>query len=81
MKKKKLNLKDLNPNSEKEHSHDDGHNHGSKPNNFKAYIPAIVSFIMLIVGIALDYFDVAFLKIGFALFGIASLIYQLDFLL
>jgi Cd2+/Zn2+-exporting ATPase len=62
MKKKKLNLKDLNPNSEKEHSHDDGHNHGSKPNNFKAYIPAIVSFIMLIVGIALDYFDVAFFK-------------------
>ncbi|MCL7765398.1 cadmium-translocating P-type ATPase [Polaribacter sp. Z014] len=62
MKKKKLNLKDLNPNSEKEHSHDDGHNHGSKPNNFKAYIPAIVSFIILIVGIALDYFDVAFFK-------------------
>lgn len=62
MKKKKLNLKDLNPNSEKEHSHDDGHNHGSKPNNFKAYIPAIVSFIMLIVGIALDYFNVAFFK-------------------
>ena len=62
MKKKKLNLKDLNPNSEKEHSHDDGHNHGSKPNNFKAYIPAIVSFIMLIIGIALDYFDVAFFK-------------------
>jgi len=62
VKKKKLNLKDLNPNSEKEHSHDDGHNHGSKPNNFKAYIPAIVSFIMLIIGIALDYFDVAFFK-------------------
>ena len=62
MKKKKLNLKDLNPNSEKEHSHDDGHNHGSEPNNFKAYIPAIISFIILIVGIALDYFDVAFFK-------------------
>lgn len=62
MKKEKLNLKDLNPNSEKEHSHDDGHNHGSEPNNFKAYIPAIISFIMLIVGIALDYFDVEFFK-------------------
>ncbi|MCL4132758.1 UNVERIFIED_CONTAM: hypothetical protein GTU68_058098 [Idotea baltica] len=62
MKKKKLNLKDLNPNSEKEHSHDDGHNHGSEPNNFKAYIPAIISFTMLIIGIALDYFDVAFFK-------------------
>ncbi len=62
MKKKKLNLKDIKPNSEKEHSHNDGHNHGSKPNNFKAYIPAILSFTMLIIGIALDYFDIAFFK-------------------
>ena len=62
MKKKKLNLKDINPNSEKEHSHDDGHDHGGQPNNFKAYIPAIISFTMLIIGIALDYFDVPFFK-------------------
>ena len=57
MKKKKVNLRDLKPHSDNEHSHNDGHNHGSEPNNYKAYIPAIASFIMLIVGIALDYFD------------------------
>jgi Cd2+/Zn2+-exporting ATPase len=62
MKKKKLNLKDLKPNSEKEHSHDDGHDHGGQSNNFKAYLPAIISFTMLIIGIGLDFFDVAFFK-------------------
>ncbi len=62
MKKKKLNLKDLKPNSGTEHSHDDGHNHSGKSNNFKVYLPAIISFTMLIIGIALDYFDVAFFK-------------------
>jgi len=75
MKKKKLNLKDIKPNSEKEHSHDDGHDHSGQTNNFKAYIPAIISFTMLIIGIALDYFDVAFfkdwLRIGW--YGIAYL--------
>ncbi len=62
MKKKKINLRDLKPNSEEQHSHDDGHNHSGQPNNFKAYIPAIISFTMLIIGIALDNFDVAFFK-------------------
>jgi len=62
MKKKKVNLRDLKPHSDNEHSHNDGHNHGSEPNNFKAYIPAIASFIMLIVGITLDYFDITFFK-------------------
>ena len=62
MKKKKLNLKDLKPNSGTEHSDDDGHNHSGKSNNFKVYLPAIISFTMLIIGIALDYFDVAFFK-------------------
>lgn len=57
MKKKKINLKDLKPNSEAQHSHDDGHNHGHNNNNLKAYIPAIISFTMLIIGIGLDYFD------------------------
>ncbi|XMO88466.1 heavy metal translocating P-type ATPase [Algibacter sp. AS12] len=75
MKKKKLNLKDIKPNSEKEHSHDDGHDHSGQTNNFKAYIPAIISFTMLIIGIALDYFNVAFfndwLRIGW--YGIAYL--------
>ena len=62
MKKKKVNLRDLKTKSAEEHSHDDGHNHGSVPNNFKVYIPAIISFVMLMAGIALDYFDVPFFK-------------------
>ena len=63
MKKKKVNLKDLKPNSEEQHSHDDGHDHsGGQPNNFKAYLPAIISFTMLMIGIGLDYFDVTFFK-------------------
>ena len=58
--KKNLNLRDIKPNSEEENGHDDGHNHSDQPNNSKAYIPAIISFTMLIIGIALDYFNVAF---------------------
>ncbi|HEX9601173.1 MAG TPA: heavy metal translocating P-type ATPase [Mariniflexile sp.] len=59
--KKKVNLGDL-QNSKEEYSHDDGHDQGSQPNSFKAYIPAAVSFTMLILGITLDYFDVPFFK-------------------
>lgn len=64
MKKKKLNLRDIKPNSEKEHSHNDGHNHSGSESvsSFKTYIPAIFSFVLLITGIALDYFDVSFFK-------------------
>lgn len=62
MKKKKLNLRDIKPNPETEHNQDDGHNHRGKSNNFKVYLPAIISFTMLIIGIALDYFDAAFFK-------------------
>ncbi|WP_088340311.1 heavy metal translocating P-type ATPase [Robiginitalea sediminis] len=60
MKKKKVNLRDLNPKEHQgEHSHDDGHNHSSpeEASNFKTYLPAIFSFVMLITGIAIDYFD------------------------
>lgn len=57
MQKKKVNLRDI-QNSKEEHSHD----HGSQPNTLKAYIPAIISFTMLIIGIALDYFDVPIFK-------------------
>lgn len=60
MKKKKLNLRDLRSSSEAAHSHDDGHDHSGQPNNYKAYIPAIISFAMLIIGIALDYFNTFF---------------------
>ena len=49
-------LRDLKPNSEEQHSHDDGHDHGNG-SAFKTYIPALISFVMLIVGIAVDYFD------------------------
>jgi len=74
--KKKVNLRDLKPNSETEHSHDDGHDHsGGQSNNFKAYLPAIISFTMLIIGIGLDYFDVAFFKdwLRIVWYGIAYL--------
>ena len=60
MKKKKVNLRDLDPKEHQdEHSHDDGHNHSSpeEASNFRTYLPAIFSFVMLIAGIAIDYFD------------------------
>lgn len=59
MKKKKVNLRDIDPKEHQgEHSHDDGHNHDHGDGSaFKTYIPAIVSFLMLILGIAVDYFD------------------------
>lgn len=61
MKKKKVNLRDI-QNSKEGHSQGDGHNHGNQPNSFKAYTPAIISFTMLIIGITLDYFDTPFFK-------------------
>jgi Cd2+/Zn2+-exporting ATPase len=57
MKKKKVNLRDLKSSSDAEHSNDDGHDHSGQPNDFRAYIPAIISFSMLIIGIGLDYFE------------------------
>jgi len=66
MKKKKVNLRDLDSKNHKgEHSHDDGHNHSSpdEVSNFKTYLPAIFSFVMLMIGIAVDYFDaISFFK-------------------
>ena len=60
MKKKKVNLRDLKPGSDGQHSNDDGHNHSSpkKVSNIETYLPAIFSFVMLIVGITVDYFEV-----------------------
>ena len=59
MKKKKLNLRDIKPNPEKEHSQNDGHNHSGSESvgKFNTYLPAIFSFVMLMIGIAIDYFD------------------------
>ncbi|MCM4158097.1 heavy metal translocating P-type ATPase [Gramella sp. AN32] len=64
MKKKKVNLRDLNKTSSDTHKRNDGHNHSSPESigKFKVYVPAIFSFVMLIIGIAMDYFDVAFFK-------------------
>ena len=63
MKKKKVNLRDIKPQSKEEHTHHEGHNHDHGDNgSFRAYIPAIISFTMLIIGIGLDYFDVSFFK-------------------
>ena len=59
--KKKQNLRDIDTQKHSgEHNHDDGHSHGTEKINFKAYLPATFSFVMLIIGIALDYFDIAF---------------------
>ncbi len=60
MKKKKVNLRDIDTQEHSgEHSHDDGHSHGSPEqlSNFRTYLPAIFSFVLLIIGIAIDYFD------------------------
>ncbi|ALM07990.1 metal ABC transporter ATPase [Sediminicola sp. YIK13] len=62
MSKRKLHLKDVKPNAEKELSRADGHNLSGQSNNFKAYLAAILSFLMLIIGIALDYYEVVFFK-------------------
>lgn len=60
MKKKKVNLRDLKTEEHSNgHSHDDGHNHdhAGKTAEIKTYLPAIFSFVLLMVGIALDYFE------------------------
>ena len=65
MKKKKINLRDINTEEHRgEHAHDDGPNHSDQESvgKFKTYLTAIFSFVMLIIGIAMDYFDVEFFK-------------------
>ena len=60
MKKKKVKLRDLGSKEHQgKHGHGSGHNHGGPEgiSKFKTYLPAISSFAMLIVGIAVDYFD------------------------
>lgn len=60
MKKKRVNLRDLDPKEHQGgHSHDDGHNYSSpeEASKFKTYLPAIFSFVMLVIGIAVDYVD------------------------
>lgn len=65
MKKKKVNLRDIDIQAHTgEHTHNDGHNHSSPESvtKFRTYIPAIFSFVALLIGIALDYFDIRFFK-------------------
>mgnify|MGYP003639330241 FL=1 len=60
MKKRKVNLRDIRIDKHTgKHSHDDGHNHSSPESvsKFKTYIPAIFSFVLLIIGVTVDYFD------------------------
>ncbi|NNL15905.1 MAG: cadmium-translocating P-type ATPase [Flavobacteriaceae bacterium] len=75
MKKKKVNLRDLTPDSGVQLNHEDGHNHSISSNNLKIYFPAIISFSMLIIGIVLDYFNVSFFKdwLRIVWYGIAYL--------
>ena len=61
MKKKKVNLRDIDTQKHSgEHNHNDGHSHSSPEqlSNLRTYLPAIFSFVILIAGIAIDYFDV-----------------------
>ncbi|HEX9827709.1 MAG TPA: heavy metal translocating P-type ATPase, partial [Flavobacteriaceae bacterium] len=61
MKKKNVKLRDI-QNKKGKHSQDGGYGHSGKSNSLKIYMPAIISFTMLMVGIVLDYFDVPFFK-------------------
>lgn len=48
-------------NSNDVHNHSHNHSHANE-GNWKVYFPAIISFVLLISGIALDYFDIVFFK-------------------
>ncbi|GAB3168861.1 heavy metal translocating P-type ATPase [Telluribacter humicola] len=57
------------------HSHDDGHGHDHDHDHDESnsYVPTIVSLLLLLSGIAFDYFDVAWFEgwIRFVWFGVA----------
>ncbi|MGO3181938.1 MAG: heavy metal translocating P-type ATPase [Aequorivita sp.] len=57
----KINLSELNA-EEGCCGNNDTNNHEHSTNKFKIYLPAIISFVMLISGIAMDYFEPAFFK-------------------
>ncbi len=60
MKKEKINLRDLGEKGHQgQHSHAHHHNHGNSNASFKfrSYLPAVFSLVLLITGIAVDYFD------------------------
>jgi Cd2+/Zn2+-exporting ATPase len=47
--------------TDKAHDHNHDHDHDSTA-TFKPYVSAIISFVLLILGIALDYYNVAFFR-------------------
>ena len=49
-----------------DHSHDHSHSHSHE--GWKEYLPALISFVLLISGIAMDYLDVTFFKDWIRLF-------------
>jgi Cd2+/Zn2+-exporting ATPase len=60
MAKKKVNLRELNTNLHRgEHTHEEGHSHknSARTSNIGSYLPALISLVMLIVGIVCDYYD------------------------
>lgn len=57
MKKKKIELKDLQKNNTKAHSHG-----ADSVSVYRTYAPAVISFLLLITGIAFDYFDSTFFE-------------------
>jgi len=62
IKKEKLNLKVRKPDDSTVDCCNTDHIEDSNSNKLKVYIPAIVSFVLLVVGIALDYFNAAYFK-------------------
>lgn len=66
MKKENTNLSELNA-EEGCCSHNDANNHEHTNYKFKIYLPAIISFVMLISGIAMDYYESSFFKDWFRL--------------
>lgn len=69
-------LKEGQYNKNEEHNEDDGHTHENEESGFKAYLPAIISFSLLMAGILFNYYKLDFFNKYFQwfLFGTAYLI-------
>ncbi|MGK2862491.1 MAG: heavy metal translocating P-type ATPase [Chitinophagaceae bacterium] len=75
MKKRKLNLRDLKHKEQGGHTNANGSGQTGKGVNLKVYLPAFISFTMLVTGIALNYFNSGFFKdwLRIAWYGVAYL--------
>ena len=56
----KIDAKTPPPLLNSKHGGDVGHDHAHEINGWKTYVPALISFVLLILGIAYDHFDAAF---------------------